>query len=90
MAAKRPAASRLGAKATQGVSRVGATGLQLYAGIDAKNAGVAVVIDGVPYQTMEGGKPVQAPAPTGPATVRVSYALNISNPDVKTLKPGSF
>jgi hypothetical protein len=78
------------AKASRGFAAFGANGLVLYAAVDKKNAGVQVMIDGVAYKSTGGDKPVASPAPKGPATLRVAYALDVDKPDVKTLKPGSF
>lgn len=75
---------------TAGIRAVGANGLQLYAALDSKNSGVGVVVDGVSYSATGGDKPITSPPPKGPATLRLTYALNATNPDVKTLKPGSF
>ncbi len=77
-------------KASQGVARVGTNGLVLYTAVDKKNAGVLVSVDGVEYHGTSGDQTVASPPPTGPATLRVAYALDISKPDVATLKPGSF
>ena len=73
-----------------GLATFGATGLLLYRGVDRKNAGVVVMVDGVAYQKTGGDKTEASPPPKGPATLRVSYQLDVDKPDVKTLKPGSF
>jgi hypothetical protein len=72
------------------VRATGANALQLYAALDSKNAGVGVWIDGVSYKSSGGDKTTTSPPPKGPSTLRVTYSLNATNPDVKTLKPGSF
>jgi hypothetical protein len=78
------------AKTSQGIGRFGTNGLLLYTAVDSKNAGVMVLIDGVQYQGKQGDTPITSPPPKGPATLRVAYAATIQNPDVKTIKPGSF
>ncbi|MGZ3313302.1 MAG: hypothetical protein ACXU8Q_03995 [Caulobacteraceae bacterium] len=78
------------AKASNGVVPFGTNGLLLFTGIDRKNAAVQVMIDGVEYKSTGGDKPVASPPPKGKATLRLSYALDIDKPDVRTLKPGSF
>jgi len=73
-----------------GLATFGTNGLLLYRGVDKKNAGIVVMVDGVAYQRTGGDKPVASPPPKGPAMLRVSYLLDVDKPDVKTLKPGSF
>ena len=61
-----------------------------YAALDNKNAGVEVRVDGVNYKGSDGDKPISSPPAKGPASLRLTYEINATSPDVKTLKPGSF
>lgn len=78
------------AKTSPGIRAFGTNGLLLYTAVDAKNSGVLISLDGVEYHGASGDKQIASPPPKGPAVLRVAYALNATNPDVKTLKPGSF
>lgn len=64
----------------------GQNGLALFIGVDTKNAAVELHISGVTVTGPNGA----GPAPTGPAQLRVSYIADLANPDVATIKPGSF
>lgn len=57
-----------------------------FAGVDPADAGVQVIVSGVPM-TDEEGIPVP---PTGPAMLHISYSARFGAPDIVVVEPGSF
>ncbi|OUN01324.1 MAG: hypothetical protein BAA04_11710 [Firmicutes bacterium ZCTH02-B6] len=57
-----------------------------FAGVDPNDAGVQVIMLGVPMVDEEGN-----PVPlSGPAVLQVSYSARFGDPDVVTIEPGAF
>jgi hypothetical protein len=69
-----------GPRASASPSPAGASGLVLFAGVDARGAGIEVRIVGIDV-VGPGGKP--EPAPAGPSQLQVAYFANVLAPDVR-------
>lgn len=67
-----------------------ANGLVLYSAIDDAGASVEVQVQGIGFERTVDGKTVPSPLPSGPASLVVSYARSVLNPDIKTITPGAF
>lgn len=65
-------------------------GLVLFAGGGEEGGAVEVRIEGIAYVAKTRLGDVPSPAPTGPVTLRVSFAQTPGQPDVYRLKPGDF
>lgn len=58
----------------------------LFAGVDAKGAGIELSMTGIPLAGATGA----AANPTGPASVRIAYSANTGRPDVGGVRAGTF
>jgi len=79
-------------KASLGARRTGPNSLLLFAGVDARGAGVEVSAEGVSYEMSgaDAGANIASPPPKGPALLRVSYVRDVAHPDVIKIAPGAF
>lgn len=57
-----------------------------FAGVDPDDAGVQVIVSGVPMTDADGN----AIPPTGPAMLHISYSARFGAPDIVTVEPGTF
>ncbi|NIJ06737.1 hypothetical protein FHS31_000319 [Sphingomonas vulcanisoli] len=73
-------------RAKADVGAVGANALLMFAAVDDQGAGVEVVAAGIPFKSGTSSRS----APTGPASLRITYAANAANPDIVRIAPNSF
>lgn len=62
------------------------TEVLLFAGIDPKDAGVEVIVSGIPTTDVDG----KTTTPKGAATLSIRYMAHFAKPDVVTVEAGKF